>query len=142
MERGRIRHALQYRRARTLLYVIGLFWLWVWLGSAALLEGLYHSPLHAALAMYAIAVAVLVSLPAALLAVVRMILAHPGRNGVVALPQRAAPPADAAHWWEDRHRLLIGPITASIARVSPALSASPVFPDAPDHPGARTERSA
>lgn len=92
-------YPLRYRRARSLLYVIGLFWLWLWLGSAALMEGLYHSPLHAALAMYAIAVAVLVSLPAALLAVLRMVLAHPQRTGVVVPLTRAARPVEDAHWW-------------------------------------------
>lgn len=93
-------YPLRYRRARSLLYVIGVFWLWLLLGSAALLDGLYHSPLHAALAMYAIAVAVLVSIPAALLAVVRMVLEHPRHAAVVVpLPRSAHPPIEAAHWW-------------------------------------------
>ncbi|TKV29183.1 hypothetical protein FDK12_05955 [Arthrobacter sp. NamB2] len=100
MKRGRVHYPLRYRRARSLLYVIGLFWLWVWLGSATLLDNLYHSPLHAALAMYAIAVVVLVSLPAALLAVARMVLAHPRHNGVVVqLPLAQQPRPESAHWW-------------------------------------------
>ena len=100
MERGRI-DPLRYRRARTLLFVIGLFWLWVWLGSAALLEGLYHSPLHAAVAMYAIAVAVLVSLPAALLAVVHMILTRPDPQGSVTAQLDAEVRPIESHWWYD-----------------------------------------
>lgn len=101
MVRRRMHYPLRYRRARSLLYVIGLFWLWLWLGSAALMEGLYHSPLHAALAMYAIAVAVLVSFPAALLAVLRMVLMHPQRTGVVVPLTRTVRPAETAHWWYD-----------------------------------------
>ncbi|MCU1633730.1 MAG: hypothetical protein JWM61_2382 [Micrococcaceae bacterium] len=100
MERGRMHYPLRYRRARSLLYVIGLFWLWLWLGSAALMEGLYHSPLHAALAMYALAVAVLVSLPTALLAALRMILTHPQRTAlIVPLPVASRRAGETAHWW-------------------------------------------
>jgi fatty acid desaturase len=100
MKRGRMRHPLRYRRARSLLYAIGLFWLWLWLGSAALMDGLYHSPLHAALAMYALAVVVLVSIPAALLAVVAMVLAHPRNSAVVVpLPLARAQPIERPHWW-------------------------------------------
>ena len=73
MARGRVHHPLQYRRARTVLYVIGLFWLWLWLGSGALLDGLHHSPVHAALAVYALAIVILVSIPAALLAVIALL---------------------------------------------------------------------
>ncbi len=100
MRRGRANYPLRYRRARSLLYVIGLFWLWMWLGSAALLDGLYDTPLHAALVMYAIAVVVLVSLPAALLAVARMVLTHPRQVAVVVrLPAPPARPPESAHWW-------------------------------------------
>ncbi|MUK00468.1 hypothetical protein GM708_00120 [Vibrio cholerae] len=100
MKRGRVHYPLRYRRARSLLYVIGLFWLWLWLGSAALLDGLYDTPLNAALAMYAIAVVVLVSLPAALLAVARMVLTHPRQGAVVVqLPAAPAPPLESPHWW-------------------------------------------
>lgn len=93
-------YPLRYRRARSLLYVVGLFWLWLWLGSAAMMEGLYHSPLHAALAVWALAVVVLVSIPAALLAAARMILTHPRRTAVV-VPLGLAPrrPQETAHWW-------------------------------------------
>jgi fatty acid desaturase len=83
MKRGRMHYPLRYRRARSLLYAIGLFWLWLWFGSAASLELLYGSPVHAALAMYGLAVVILVSIPAALLAVIRMVLTRPRRDAVV-----------------------------------------------------------
>ncbi|MBG6225448.1 hypothetical protein IWX63_002020 [Arthrobacter sp. CAN_A2] len=100
MERRRVHHPLRYRRARSLLYVIGLFWLWLWLGSGTLLDGLHHSPVHAALALYALAVVILVSIPAALLAVIRMLLTHPRRGAVVvALPVAGQAPREDQHWW-------------------------------------------
>jgi hypothetical protein len=102
MERGRSDLPLRYRRARSLLYVIGLFWLWVGLGGGvALLHGLHHSPLYAAVAVYAIAVAVLVSLPTALLAAIQMILTRPvRRTGITEQPSAVAREADS-HWWFD-----------------------------------------
>ncbi|WP_156135013.1 hypothetical protein [Arthrobacter sp. L77] len=100
MARSRVHHPLHYRRARSLLFVIGLFWLWLWLGSGALLDGLHHSPVHAALAVYALAIVILVSIPAALLAVIRMILTHPRRTAVVVpLPAARQAPREDAHWW-------------------------------------------
>ncbi|MHA7240378.1 hypothetical protein [Arthrobacter sp. TMS1-12-1] len=100
MERRRVHQPLPYRRARSVLYLVGLFWLWLWLGSTALLAGLHESPVHAALAMYAVAVLIPVSIAAALLAVVRMLLTHPGRNAVVvALPVAGQAPRGEAHWW-------------------------------------------
>lgn len=102
MKRGRMHHPLRYRRARSLLYAIGLFWLWLWLGSATAMEGLYGSPVHAALAMYGLAVVVLVSIPAALLAAIRMVLTYPRRDAVVVkLPvaSRSRRPLEATHRW-------------------------------------------
>lgn len=92
---------LPYRRARSLLAVIGLFWLWLLLGSAALIDGFDHAPLEAALAVYALAVGVLVSIPAALLAGIQMILTHPGHTGVVVRLAGAPryPPLEATHQW-------------------------------------------
>jgi hypothetical protein len=52
--------------------------------------------------MYALAVAVLVSIPAALLAAARMALNRPYRAGdVIDLPAPQPRPAEAAHWWYD-----------------------------------------
>lgn len=101
MERGRIRPSSRYRRARALLYMIGLFWLWLWLGGAALLHSLHHAPLYAMLALYAIAVAIIVSLAAALLAAARMILERPERGGGVVVPLLTTQSPAETHWWQD-----------------------------------------
>lgn len=102
MARSRVHHPLRYRRARSVLFVIGLFWVWLWLGSGALLAGLHHSPVHLALAVYALAVAIVVSIPAALLAGIRMLLTHPRAGAVVvSLPATRRSPRGDAHWWYD-----------------------------------------
>ena len=102
MQRERMRYPLSYRRARTALFAIGLFWMWTWLGSAAFIAGLFGSPVHALIAMYALAVAILVSIPAALLAAARMLLNRPVRAGdIIELPAPRSRPSDTAHWWYD-----------------------------------------
>lgn len=70
-------YPLQYRRARALVYAVLVFWLWAWLGSGYFITSLFGSPVYALLAMYALAVAILVSFPIFLLAVVRMVLNRP-----------------------------------------------------------------
>ena len=71
-------YPLKYRRARALVYAVLLFWLWAWLGSGLFIASLFGSPLHALVAMYALAVAILVSFPIFLLAGVWMLLNRPG----------------------------------------------------------------
>lgn len=94
MQRRRRHYPLGYRRARSLLVVIALFWSWLWFGGAATLRLLHGSPIHEVLAMYALAVVVLVSIPAALLAVATLVLTRP-RATVVQLPARSASQAGA-----------------------------------------------
>ncbi len=106
---------MRFRRARTLLGAVVLFWMWVWLGSASMIAGLFHVPLWAMLATYGLGVGVLVSLPLALGAAVQMHLMRsssapngatraPGRDNyaisstsgqadVVRLPRRPAQPS-------------------------------------------------
>lgn len=78
-------YPLQYRRARALVYAVLVFWLWAWLGSGYFIISLFESPVYAFLAMYALAVAILVSFPIFLLGIVRMLLARPRRQ-----PRRSA----------------------------------------------------
>ena len=102
-------YPLQYRRARALVYAVLLFWLWAWLGSSFFVASLFGSPVHALLAMYALTVAVLVSIPVLLLAVARMFLtrtrptARPVSTTVVTeiSTKRTAPlpPAHESDWW-------------------------------------------
>lgn len=77
MKRRRVHYPLKYRRARTVTYAVVLFWLWTWLGSASFLAGLFHSPLHAIVAMYALFTFVLLSFPVFLLALAQMALNRP-----------------------------------------------------------------
>jgi hypothetical protein len=66
-----------YRRARTTLICVAIFWLWLLLGAAAFVAGMFDSPTKLFLAMYAGAVAVLVSIPIGLLAAIFMLLNRP-----------------------------------------------------------------
>lgn len=80
-------YPLKYRRARTVLYAVALFWLWTWLGSAAFIASLFHSPIHAIIAMYALVTFVLLSIPVFLLAVAQMMLNRPpSENDAVVIP--------------------------------------------------------
>lgn len=106
MKRGRVHYPLEYRRARTLVYGVVLFWLWAWLGSGAFIAGLFDSPLHAVVAVYALAVTLLVSFPVALLAVARMLLNRPhpatddvGTSFTGELLGATRPPIRESDWW-------------------------------------------
>ncbi|HXF01844.1 MAG TPA: hypothetical protein VN601_02545, partial [Arthrobacter sp.] len=66
-----------YRRARTTLICVAVFWLWLLLGAAAFVAGMFDSPTKLFLAMYAGAVAVLVSIPIGVLAAIFMLLNRP-----------------------------------------------------------------
>ncbi|GAB3536068.1 hypothetical protein GCM10027403_15520 [Arthrobacter tecti] len=80
-------YPLKYRRARTVLYAVALFWLWTWLGSAAFIASLFHSPVHAIIAMYALFAFVLLSIPVFLLALAQLILNRPaGMRDAVVVP--------------------------------------------------------
>ncbi|NJC23813.1 ABC-type transport system involved in multi-copper enzyme maturation permease subunit [Arthrobacter pigmenti] len=78
-------YPLKYRRARTVLYAVALFWLWTWFGSAAFIASLFHSPIHAIIAMYALFAFVLLSIPVFLLALAQLVLNRPAEvhDGVV-----------------------------------------------------------
>lgn len=77
MKRRRVHYPLKYRRARTVLYAVMLFWLWTWLGSAAFIASLFNSPIHAIIAMYALFTFILLSIPVFLLALAQMTLNRP-----------------------------------------------------------------
>ncbi|MET1154776.1 hypothetical protein [Arthrobacter sp.] len=70
-----------YRRARTTLIGVAVFWLWLLLGAAAFVAGMFDSPTKLFLAIYAGAVAVLVSIPIGLLAAIFMLLNRPAAEG-------------------------------------------------------------
>ena len=51
-----------YRRARSGLVLIAVFWLWMIFGAAGFVSALFGSPVHAALAVFALGALSLVSL--------------------------------------------------------------------------------
>lgn len=104
MKRERMHYPLKYRRARTVLFAVGLFWLWALFGSASFISGLGDSPVYAIIALYGVAVAILVSIPVAFLAVAGMLLDPPraARDDVVhhlPLESAAQPPRS----WHSRN---------------------------------------
>lgn len=59
------RSVMLFRRARTFLVLIGVFWLWLLFGSAAFIASLFDTPMYALLALYGLGVLTLISLLAA-----------------------------------------------------------------------------
>lgn len=51
-----------YRRARSGLVLIAVFWVWMLFGAADFVASLFGSPLHAALALYGLGALTLISL--------------------------------------------------------------------------------
>ena len=91
MKRRRVQYPLKYRRARTVIYAVVLFWLWTWLGSAAFIASLFNSPIHAIIAMYALFTFILLSLPVFLLALAQMALNRPVVSAEAAVVVRLDP---------------------------------------------------
>lgn len=77
------------------MYAVILFWLWTWLGSASFIAGLFHSPLHAIVAMYALFTFVLLSFPVFLLALAQMALNRPTGMPAGAVVVRLDPRTEA-----------------------------------------------
>lgn len=92
--RGQSLHT--YRRARTTLVCVVVFWLWLLLGAAAFVAGMFDSPTKLFLAMYAGAVAVLVSIPVGLLAAVFMLLNRPAAGSRRPVAERLSAAARTA----------------------------------------------
>ncbi|MEV7646190.1 hypothetical protein [Arthrobacter sp. NPDC089319] len=85
-----------YRRARTTLICVAIFWLWLLLGAAAFVAGMFDSPTKLFLAMYAGAVAVLVSIPIGLLAAIFMLHHRPAAEDRRATGERLSAAARSA----------------------------------------------
>jgi hypothetical protein len=118
-----------YRRARTTLCAVVVFWLWLLLGAAAFVAGLFDSPAKVFLAMYAGAVAVLVSIPVALLAAILMVLnraeaggRRPATERLSAAARAAGPAISALPWAEaaGRARELGGKVAPASRRIGAA----------------------
>jgi len=81
-----------FRRARTALGLVGIFWIWLLLGSAGFVASLFDRPFYAMLAMYAVGTLTLISLLIAPVALAYLLMNRPGKTS----PQ-AAPAAEPTH---------------------------------------------
>jgi len=63
-----------------MLVVVGVFWLWLLLGSANFIAGLFDSPFYAMLALYGLAVVTLISLGVAGTATYYVVVNKPART--------------------------------------------------------------
>ena len=66
-----------FRRGRTMLVLVAAFWLWLLLGSANFIAGLFESPVYALLALYGLGVLTLISLLVATVSVFYLVANRP-----------------------------------------------------------------
>ena len=66
-----------FRRARTALVLVGVFWLWLLLGSAGFVASLFDRPFYAMLAMYGVGTLTLISLLIAPVALAYLLMNRP-----------------------------------------------------------------
>lgn len=77
---ARKKSAMLFRRGRTMLVMVAVFWLWLLLGSADFIAGLFESPIYALLALYGLGVVTLISLLVALVSVFYVVANRPERT--------------------------------------------------------------
>ncbi|MFJ2506846.1 MULTISPECIES: hypothetical protein [Arthrobacter] len=77
---ARRRSVMLFRRARTVLGALVLFWLWLLLGSAGFVASLFDRPFYAMLALYALGTLTLISLLIAPVALAYLLMNRPGRS--------------------------------------------------------------
>jgi len=82
-----------FRRARTVLALLGVFWLWLLLGSASFVASLFDRPFYAMIALYGLGTLTLISLLIAPVALAYLLMNRPGK----ASAQQAAPAAVPPH---------------------------------------------
>lgn len=85
---ARRRSMMLFRRARTALVLVAVFWVWLLLGSAAFVASLFDRPFYAMLGMYAVGALTLVSLLIAPVALAYLLMNRPGKAAAPA----AVPP--------------------------------------------------
>ena len=76
-----------FRRGRTMLVIVAVFWLWLLLGSANFIASLFESPVYALLALYGLGVLTLISLLVATVSVFYLVANRPSDTN---LPEREA----------------------------------------------------
>ncbi len=76
----RKKSAMLFRRGRTMVVLVAVFWLWLLLGSANFIAGLFDTPFYAMLALYGLGVVTLISLGVAGMAIFYMVVNKPART--------------------------------------------------------------
>lgn len=113
---ARRRSIMLFRRARTTLALVGIFWLWLLLGSAGFVASLFDRPFYAMLALYALGTLTLISLLIAPVALAYLLMNRPDRNGQAAVARPASRPESAP---ADAHRSVrsdLAPVIRMIPR--------------------------
>ncbi|MFZ3417314.1 hypothetical protein [Arthrobacter sp. 3Tela_A] len=89
---ARRRSVMLFRRARTVLGLVGVLWLWLLFGSAGFVASLFDRPFYAMLALYAVGVLALVSLLILPVALAYLLMNRPGKTSPLAAPAAAEQP--------------------------------------------------
>lgn len=89
---ARRRSVMLFRRARTVLGALIIFWLWMLLGSAGFVASLFDRPFYAMLALYALGTLTLISLLIAPVALAYLLMNRPGKVAAQQAPAAASQP--------------------------------------------------
>ena len=73
----RKKSAMLFRRGRTMFVLVAVFWLWLLLGSANFIAGLFDTPFYAMLALYGLGVVTLISIGVAGMGIFYMVVNKP-----------------------------------------------------------------
>ncbi|MCC9144553.1 MULTISPECIES: hypothetical protein [unclassified Arthrobacter] len=119
---ARGRSAMLYRRARSGLFLIALFWGWMLLGAADFIAALFGSPAYAALAVLALGALTLVSLLFLPICIAYLVLNRPR------VPGQADRTASRSR---DAHRARLAPVVRMAPPRGTARGAAPAAPAAP-----------
>ncbi|MCC3282900.1 hypothetical protein [Arthrobacter caoxuetaonis] len=129
---ARRRSIMLFRRARTVLVAVGVFWLWMLFFSASAVASLFDRPFYAMMALYALGALTLISLLVAPVALSYLLMNRPPKPA-----SSAARPSGPA-----RLALLVEQLRSGAAArsIRPQRPAGPVQPGAPARPetGPRT----
>lgn len=92
----RKKSAMLYRRARSGLVLIAVFWVWMIFGAADFVAALFGSPMHAALAVFGLGALTLVSLLFLPICIALLVMNRPAMKAKDAMPRTASPSSPEA----------------------------------------------
>ena len=92
----RKKSAMLYRRARSGLVLIAVFWAWMIFGAADFVAALFGSPMHAALAVFGLGALTLVSLLFLPICIAFLVLNRPAMKAKGIVPGTASPSSPEA----------------------------------------------